>query len=1010
MHRETKETQWERPPPSPHALPACPATSTTARTSPSLSLAAHAVVAAPFKDDGADRATLPEQTHARTKQHKPSIPDAQISRGTACGYKQPQPRREQHQSQSHHLPERDTSYHSDSSAGSRSRSCGRGGFAHRGAAKLGGGGSHGGGFAGFKGSGFRPRNGNGSETGGSSAQGGGGRAQMIAHAPGSSYQSSSSCGGGTKARRKAAGLYGWGGQGRSTTSGYGAYGRSCQSAAVGKQVQHITLAGGPPPDADAAAPTPAMMKSTLLAHQGPALAWLKWREGKGQVVRGGIFADDMGLGKTITVLALISSKWREGKTAKPTLIVCPASLLQHWEKEIKAHLCKCNIIVLHGKTKALPDDIDEGSSAVPGTIVLTTYETLAKAHEKSMPKSNVNSKPKSTSSSSSSSSSSSRKGQISQGKQPASAGGEPSGAATAAIAASAYGREWDRIVLDEGHVIRNSKTKVSAACCAIAATKRWIVTGTPMNNSLTELHAIVGMFLQCGMFADRAVWKKQVDNGTDLGRHKLLALLGSLMLRRTKSDKLPDGSMLVPLPGRAFKQHLYILDATEQRQYDAIIKHFKSSVTRQARRGVKGKGKTGSDSTLLRIMQLRQMCCHPKLATRPPGFEEEGEDTAGAAPKESGGPNTRTGAVLSSEGGSCADVTTDDGLSGILSQLTFEERSDNVFSTKTVGAISAGLNCDTAAPAVAMVDDADDLIASMSKMTVVAPPSLASARSPAPAPASVVKLEEEGASATSPGEGHDGEAAALASPVPSTEQHLCDSSSSGSNDVVGVGSDADQTMSSKMKLFFIVLKEALATSPNGRPSKAVVISQWTGFLDMIQAQCVLQGRAIVRLDGKVRVDQRQQLVDEFNDGEAQIMLLSLQAGGVGLNLVGANHCFVLDLPYNPSMLDQACDRVYRVGQEREVTVHTFVCKKSVEQWQLKMLERKRELASMFLEQKVADRLSADDIKEPVKMHAGPPTCTWLSRRRRFAPQPDTQPIGGLLRWCSAWCLLRRALR
>jgi hypothetical protein len=97
-----------------------------------------------------------------------------------------------------------------------------------------------------------------------------------------------------------------------------------------------------------------------------------------------------------------------------------------------------------------------------------------------------------------------------------------------------YGRKWFRIVLDEGHVIRNGKTKISIACCAVEATNRWIVTGTPMNNSLTELHALVGKFLQCGPFADRTVWRQQIDNDTELGREKLSALLGTLMLRRTK--------------------------------------------------------------------------------------------------------------------------------------------------------------------------------------------------------------------------------------------------------------------------------------------------------------------------------------------------------------------------------------------------------------------------------------------------------------------------------------------
>lgn len=77
------------------------------------------------------------------------------------------------------------------------------------------------------------------------------------------------------------------------------------------------------------------------------------------------------------------------------------------------------------------------------------------------------------------------------------------------------------------------------------------------------------------------------------------------------------------------------------------------------------------------------------------------------------------------------------------------------------------------------------------------------------------------------------------------------------------------------------------------------------------------------LDGTVKVDKRMEIVDNFNDpnSDNRVMLLSLTAGGVGLNLVGANHLFLLDLHWNPQLENQAQDRIYRVGQKKPVFVY-----------------------------------------------------------------------------------------
>ena len=95
------------------------------------------------------------------------------------------------------------------------------------------------------------------------------------------------------------------------------------------------------------------------------------------------------------------------------------------------------------------------------------------------------------------------------------------------------------------------------------------------------------------------------------------------------------------------------------------------------------------------------------------------------------------------------------------------------------------------------------------------------------------------------------------------------------------------------------------------------------------------------------------------------MLLSLAAGGVGLNLVGANHLFLLDMHWNPQLEAQACDRIYRVGQKRNVKIHKFLCEDTVESRIQDLQVKKMDLANNVLtgaKRSNANKLTFDDLK------------------------------------------------
>jgi superfamily II DNA or RNA helicase len=129
--------------------------------------------------------------------------------------------------------------------------------------------------------------------------------------------------------------------------------------------------------------------------------------------------------------------------------------------------------------------------------------------------------------------------------------------------------------------------------------------------------------------------------------------------------------------------------------------------------------------------------------------------------------------------------------------------------------------------------------------------------------------------------------------------------------------------------------------------KALVFSQWTSLLDLAEPHLKQAGIGFTRLDGSTR--DRQAVVEQFQtEGGPPVMLLSLKAGGTGLNLTSADHVFLLDLWWNPAVEEQAADRAHRIGQQRPVMVYRLVAKDTVEERILTLQEQKREIAEAAL--------------------------------------------------------------
>ncbi|KAK3765712.1 hypothetical protein RRG08_026186 [Elysia crispata] len=148
--------------------------------------------------------------------------------------------------------------------------------------------------------------------------------------------------------------------------------------------------------------------------------------------------------------------------------------------------------------------------------------------------------------------------------------------------------------------------------------------------------------------------------------------------------------------------------------------------------------------------------------------------------------------------------------------------------------------------------------------------------------------------------------------------------------------------------------------------KCVVVSQWTKMLEIVGHHLSDRGISHAVIQGNIPAKKRMDLVDDFNmnpDG-AQVMLVSLRAGGVGLNLIGGNHLFLLDSHWNPALEEQACDRIYRIGQSKNVFIYRFLCKDTIEEKILGLQTSKLSLAKAVLTgcEATSKKLTLNDLR------------------------------------------------
>lgn len=152
--------------------------------------------------------------------------------------------------------------------------------------------------------------------------------------------------------------------------------------------------------------------------------------------------------------------------------------------------------------------------------------------------------------------------------------------------------------------------------------------------------------------------------------------------------------------------------------------------------------------------------------------------------------------------------------------------------------------------------------------------------------------------------------------------------------------------SAKMELLIELLTNAI-----GSGHRVLVFSQFTSMLELIRAELDKLDIPYFSLEGKTKIDARNQAVKKFNEGEKSVFLISLKAGGTGLNLIGADTIIHMDPWWNPAVEEQATDRAYRIGQHKNVHVIKILSKGTIEEKIYRLQKKKQSLADSVIDMK-----------------------------------------------------------
>ncbi|KAF9458012.1 SNF2 family N-terminal domain-containing protein, partial [Collybia nuda] len=607
---------------------------------------------------------------------------------------------------------------------------------------------------------------------------------------------------------------------------------------------------------------PSNLKLTLLPFQQESLYWMRKQE-QG-IWHGGMLADEMGMGKTIQIIALFVSD-----EVKPNLVVAPTVAVMQWRNEIEAHTDGLKVLVWHGHSRE-----SDPALLKKYDVVLTTYAIL----ESSFRKQHSGFK---------------RKGLIVKEKSPL------------------HEIQWNRVVLDEAHNIKERSTNTAKAAFELQSNYRWCLSGTPLQNRVGELYSLV-RFLggdpfsyyfckRCDCkslhwkFTDRRTcddcghspmlhtcfWNNEIltpiqKNGmTGPGKvafKKLKILLDRMMLRRTKLQKADD----LGLPPRTVIVRRDYFSPEEKELYLSLFSDAKRQFTTYLDQGTVLNNYSNIFSLLTR---MRQMACHPDLVLR------SKTNATKFIPEDSEATVCRL----------CNDIAED----------AIQAKCRHIFDRECIKQyLETAIEQNPACPVchVALTIDLE-------------------------APA--LEIEEN---------------------VSKARQGI-------------LGRLNLETWRSSSKIEALI-EELSNLRMQDATTKSLVFSQFVNFLDLIAYRLQKAGFTICRLEGTMSPQARDATIKHFmNNVDVTVFLVSLKAGGVALNLTEASRVYLMDSWWNPAVEYQAMDRIHRLGQRRPVQAIKLVVEDSIESRIVQLQEKKSAMvdATLSTDDSAMGRLTPEDL-------------------------------------------------
>ncbi|KZT56200.1 hypothetical protein CALCODRAFT_497639 [Calocera cornea HHB12733] len=468
--------------------------------------------------------------------------------------------------------------------------------------------------------------------------------------------------------------------------------------------------------------------------------------------------------------------------------------------------------------------------------------------------------------------------------------------------------KWKRVILDEGHTVRSPRALMTQAVGALEADRRWIVTGTPIINSPNDLGSLLSFLRICRPLDQADFFKRllvrPLTQGSPTAVDLLKALMNSICIRRTKEMQDEHGNPLVPLPPVEVVIVRVTLDDQTRKVYDAIEaesrRRFSEYLT-----GSNADPVAAPANVLSMLTRLRQLAIHPALV--PPNYLEDLRAAWSASP-------SRSAKQL--------DPAEKDRLQIALARAIEDSEEcpicyDNLKEPRILPC--AHFFC----------------LECISTIITRSPSALC------PMDRGSITIGD------------------LIEPKPLTED-------------ISMGVDLDSNTSAPPSVKTVQLIKLLKLLPTGE--KSLVFSQFTSYLEKIATALEDEGIPFVRFDGSMSAKRRQEVLTEFSKAcpvdddsseteyedevprktrkgkgifgrqgpqEPLVMLISLKAGALGLNLTIANNVFLMDPWWQESIESQAIDRVNRIGQKKNVTVYQLIADHTVESKVLEIQERKK---------------------------------------------------------------------